>query len=231
MRLHRFFIEEKIEGKDSIRIRNRELHHQLKDVFRFQIGASVLLLDNSGFEFEAVITSFEVGNLDFKIVHSEKVKNVPKREIYLFASLIKKDNFEWVLEKGTEIGVTHFIPVLSERSEKKALNMERAIKIIREASEQSGRGILPELHSVMKLEDVLSSTSGEIIVFDFSGIPFKDFRQQSDIRKLFVGPEGGWSDREIKMFLDKKAQIVSLGETVLRAETASLVASTLFLLG
>ncbi len=230
MRLNRFFIQEQLQGKSTITVRNRELHHQLKDVFRFQIGSSVLLLDNSGFEFEAMITSFEMGNLDFKIVSSEKAKNIPKREIYLFASLIKKDNFEWVVEKGTEIGVTHFIPVLSERSEKKALNVERAKKIIQEASEQSGRGILPELHPVMKLEDVLSSTLGEIVLFDFSGISFKDFKPQSDISKLFIGPEGGWSEREIKMFQDKKAQIVSLGETVLRAETASLVAATLFLL-
>ncbi|MDD5068319.1 MAG: RsmE family RNA methyltransferase [Candidatus Pacebacteria bacterium] len=230
MRLHRFFIEEKLLGKDSIRIRNRELHHQLKDVFRFQIGASVLLLDNSGFEFEAVITSFEEGNLNFKIVGSQKVKNVQKREIYLFASLIKKDKFEWVLEKGTEIGVTHFIPILSERSEKKSLNIERAKKIIQEASEQSGRGILPELHEVMKLESALSSTSGEIIAFDFSGTPLNDFKLQGDIFKLFIGPEGGWSERELKMFRDKKASVLSLGEQVLRAETASLVVSTLFLL-
>ncbi|MDD4989260.1 MAG: RsmE family RNA methyltransferase [Candidatus Pacebacteria bacterium] len=230
MRLHRFFIAEKLEGKDTITIRNRELHHQLKDVFRFQVGSSVLLLDNSGFEFEAVITSFEVGNLDFKIVRSEKVKNIPKREIYLFASLIKKDKFEWVLEKGTEIGVTHFIPIISERSEKKSLNIERARKIIQEASEQSGRGILPELHNVMTLENALSSTSGEIIAFDFSGIPFKDFKLQSDICKIFIGPEGGWSERELKKFIEKGAKIVSLGGQVLRAETASLVVSTLFLL-
>ncbi len=228
MRLHRFFITEPLEGTKEIIIRNRELHHQLKDVFRFQVGAKVILLDNSGFEFEAIITSFELNNLHFEIVSAELSKNMPKREITLFASLIKKDNFEWILEKGTEIGVSHFVPVLSERSEKKALNMERAQKIIQEASEQSGRGMLPTLSEPISFEASLTRDI-PLIAFDPKGQDFDISKFQNIEIGILIGPEGGWSEREVDMLREKKVSLISLGDQVLRAETAAIVAPSLFL--
>ncbi len=228
MRLHRFFVSDPLEGKDSIVIRNRELHHQLKDVFRFQVGARVILLDNSGYEFEATITSFELNNLQFDIASSQKSKNIPQKEITLFASLIKKDNFEWIVEKGTEIGVSHFVPVLSERSEKKALNMERANKIIQEASEQSGRGILPKLFDPVSFEQALT-VDVPLFAFHLDGRKLTEHDLALEKLGILIGPEGGWSEREVALMKEKKIPILSLGDRVLRAETAAIVIPALFL--
>ena len=80
---------------------------------------------------------------------------MPTRDIYLCASIVKKDNFEWIVEKATELGVTHIIPVISERSEKKSLNEERLKKIALEASEQSGRGSVPTIHGIISLNELI----------------------------------------------------------------------------
>lgn len=88
-----------------------------------------------------------------------------KKDVWLCMAIVKKDNFEWIVEKGTEIGVNHFVPVVAERSEKKDLNMERLIKIAREASEQSGRGTVPEIHPVMTLEDIFSNSNDSFLNF------------------------------------------------------------------
>ncbi len=231
MRLHRFFISHTLAGQSAIVVRDQELYHQLKNVFRFQVGARLILLDNSGSEFEALLTAIELGNLNFEILNAKKVQNLPQKEIFLFQSLIKKDNFEWVLEKGTELGVSHFIPVLSERSEKKKLNMERAEKILKEASEQSGRGNMPTLSEIISLEDVLKKKEVSLIAFHLEGGKFPEGKFASEKQLgVLIGPEGGWSDRELELFKKNSVQIFSLGQQVLRAETAAIAVSSLLLL-
>lgn len=229
MRLHRFFIEQKIGEEKNVVIRDIELFHQLKNVFRYNVGSQVILLDNSGFEFGSIILSFAKGELKFEIFKKTQGL-VPKRNIHLFQSLIKKDNFEWVLEKGTELGVSNFTPLLSERSEKKGLNMERGRKIIKEASEQSGRGELPELHELRKLPELLENPPENAVVFDSSGSPFSTFNFTLSTFNLLIGPEGGWGDKELQMFREKSIPIYSLGKQTLRAETAAIVVSTMVLL-
>lgn len=230
MRLHRFYVTEEItQGKDFV-IRDADLYHQLRNVFRFTVGGQVILLDNTGFEYLSMITSFERGSLSFTLISKTESKTNPTRELHVYASLIKNSNFEWVLEKGTELGVTKFIPIISERSEKKNLNVERAEKIIREASEQSGRATLPVLGEVMKLEDIVM-TDIPLFAFDPSGDPFTiEHTHNYSPLAVLIGPEGGWSDRELFLFKKENVRIYSLGSTILRAETASIAVSSLILL-
>lgn len=229
MRLHRFFIGEKLGEQKELIVRDTQLFHQLKHVFRYNIGSQIILLDNSGFEYSAVILSFARGELEIKIIKKEK-GFIPKREVCLFQSLIKKDNFEWILEKGTELGIYRFVPIISERSEKKSLNMSRGNKILKEASEQSGRGILPTLCEPLTIKEALDGIKNNAIVFDSSGIPFSTFNFTLSTFNLLIGPEGGWSEKELEMFKEKNIPVYSLGVQTLRAETASIVASSLFLL-
>lgn len=167
------------------------------------------------------------------VVHVEKAtkSNVSfAKEIYLFFSIIKKDNVEWILQKGTEIGVTHFIPILAARSEKKDINMERAEKIVIEASEQCGRNIPPVVHPVMKLENVFNEFDIPFIVLEKSDTQLskEEFNNETSIG-LLIGPEGGWTPEELELFANKKATVRSLGSTVLRAETAAITSSALLL--
>ena len=107
------------------------------------------------------------------IIPKEKNNSVlVKKEITLFQALIKKDNFEMIAEKCTEVGITNFVPVICERSEKKNLNTERVEKIIKEATEQSGRGEVPKIFPIMELYDL---PFGEMPIFvaDFDGEKIK----------------------------------------------------------
>src|SRR4051812_300127 len=107
MRLHRFFIEEHLRNKETLILHDSEVIHQWKDVFRLRPTDQIILLDNTGFEYIAEIVLLAKGTAEIKII-DKSVGNIPDKEIWLFASLVKKDNYEWILEKGTELGVSHF---------------------------------------------------------------------------------------------------------------------------
>ena len=260
MRLHRFYIEEKLVSLQSpyldgrqlmVRVDDEGLLHQMRDVFRLKKDDEVIFFDGEGMDI-----TFRIEMLSKKegIFVKEKEErsaghgNTRRSYITLIMALIKKDNFELVLQKCTELGVSRFVPVLAERSEKKNIDMERAKRIIKEASEQCGRGDIPTIGEIKKLDEILGEEN--LIVFDASGtLSFACLtaRQgeglgealkssKSDLKHLnpkvrplgfaiLIGPEGGWSEREIKMFQDRKIPIYKLGELTLRAETAAIVAS------
>jgi 16S rRNA (uracil1498-N3)-methyltransferase len=220
MRLQRFFCGEKLGNKNSMLVTSESLVNQLKNVFRFVKGDRIILFDNSGLDFTSVIEGYENNSVSLSIVEVNENNVLPIRETYLFASLVKKDNFEWIAEKATELGVSHIIPILSERSEKKDLNLERIQKIIIEAAEQSGRGTLPILYEIRDLSSTLSSYAHvKSIAWDPLAKKFVS-QDLSDVIGAYIGPEGGWSPREMELFKDHGIEIRSLGPQTLRSETA-----------
>lgn len=228
MRLHRFFIKERVVG-DKFCISDERLIHQWRNVFRYNVGSQVVLFDGSGDEFDCVLE--RMTNREAEVVVISKRNGViPERKITLYQSLIKKDNMEWVAEKATELGVSKIVPVLSERSEKKDLNIERLEKIIIEASEQCGRADVPEIGSILSLSEALE-TAKNIVAFDSSGVSFDSSLVTVDSQPLsiFIGPEGGWSEGEIGQFKNHGAKVYSLGKLTLRAETAVIAALSKFL--
>jgi len=237
MKLHRFYIPEgKMEAVvgltagSTLTLIFPELAHQMKHVLRLQEGEKVIFFNGDGNEYHCSLVSFDGRNsLSAKI---ERVilntVSLPK-EIFLFFSIIKKDNVNLILEKGTEIGVSHFIPIIAARSEKKDVNMERSTKIIIEAAEQCGRNKLPALYPVMKLENVFKEFEMSFIVLERGGVSFSS-KPLKDIRiGLLIGPEGGWTEEEMEMLKEKGVAFRSLGSTTLRAETATIVGSAAIL--
>lgn len=231
MRLHRFFID-KSEIKEGIVSlpQDHDLTHQWIKVFRYETGDQVILLDNSGVEYVARFLHAGKKEVKLEIVEQRENSYRAKRKVTLCVALIKKDNFETILQKGTELGVTDFIPVLAERSEKKNLNAERAKVILKEASEQSGKATIPMLHEVMKLEEVIEKNDTNGIVFDPSGKKFEKSDIDLDPIVVYIGPEGGWSEKELALFKARNINILSLGDAILRAETAAIAVSSLLLL-
>lgn len=229
MRLHRFYINIPLEYKKTL-IKDERLIHQWRDVFRYNVGSEVVLFDGSGNEFDAVIETINNREANVRLVEERK-GIIPKNKITLYISLIKKDNLELVVEKATELGVSKIIPILSERSEKKSFNLERAKKIAIEASEQCGRADVPEITSIKQLVDSIEEAEGETIVFDPSGDSLHNSKLiNHNSCSLFIGPEGGWSPKELDLFKDKNAQVYSLGTLILRAETAVIAALSLLTL-
>lgn len=255
MKLHRFYINQEIVGGKEIRIDEKELLHQWMKVFRLKASDRVVVFNGGDSEYEGyfkilskneavLIIDKEIKNPRSSASSPRESAVIPRLEI--FQSIIKKDNFEFIVEKCTEIGVSAFHPLISERSEKKNLNIERLNKIAKEASEQSGKTKLPEIFEPQALEKAVSEFDGELLVLDFDGEPLdvslrcvrhstskggstKRSNPGSRIG-ILIGPEGGWSDNERIWFEEKGIKSFSLGPQILRAETAAIAASAIILL-
>ncbi len=237
MRFQRFYVEKPIDSGKENSLPDAALAHQLRRVFRLQRGDKAIFFDGSGVDHVSEIVSVTKDTVTFRVLESRSADTADgfarslRRKVALAASLIKKDNFEWVVQKGTELGVSEFIPLVSERSEKKDINMERARKIMIEACEQSGRGDVPVIREPISLEDFLGHEKRETIAFHTEGAVFapKDIPATDDIVAC-VGPEGGWTGGEVEAFKKKGATIVRLDAPILRAETAAVAIATLLLL-
>ncbi len=242
MRLHRFFsndpivptIESGNQNDTSDLITQKSSTAQWKKVFRFGPGDRVILFDGSGRDFTCEILEYKGGNGNddgetvLKMVETRPNNVKPVRNVSLYAAVVKKDTFEWIVEKATELGVSDIVPVIAERSEKKNLNVERLEKIAIEASEQSGRGTVPKIHPVISFSDAIAEIikrKQPAIVFDPSGMKFseKDFAALNST-VVFIGPEGGWSPDELNAFKKADIPILSFGPQILRAETAVIAA-------
>ncbi|MEK7460101.1 MAG: RsmE family RNA methyltransferase [Patescibacteria group bacterium] len=223
MRIHRFFTEEKIPQAGEFFVTNENLLNQWRNVLRMEEGSKAILFDGSGDEVLCEVVLLNKKSSTLKVLERKKGL-VPSRDVTLYIALIKKDNFELVLEKATELGVSQIIPVQADRSEKKGVNYERANKILREASEQSGRATVPTLGEIMPIEKI----SGEmLVVFDpRSNVSAREFfaKETKSPIGLLIGPEGGFTDEEMEFFKQNGVPIVTTGSTILRAETAAIVA-------
>lgn len=237
MRLHKFFVKNEIEAKtfskenirlNEIEISEERIVHQVRNVFRLGVGDKIIIFNGDGKDYECEIISASPKNLKLEIRNSKK-SIMPKREVTLFMSLIKKENFELVCEKATEIGVTKIVPVVSGRTTLKNLNRERIEKILVEASEQCGRGDVPALGEVINLQDPIFKSGENIFVADFGGKDFSNVKLKIENCSILIGPEGGFTPEERNLFKENNFKIFSLGETTLRAETAAIVATFLAL--
>ncbi len=232
MRLHRFFVEEDL-GRETVSIFDEKLLHQLRDVFRLGTGDRVIFFNQptseaDGFDYLYEVDFISKKEASFRFI--SKSKNfIPKQKVTLLMSVIKKENFELVVEKAVELGVSEIVPIVTERTLVKNLNTERLRKIIVEASEQCGRGDVPMLSETIDLETALQNFS-DIIAFDISGGSLEASSSKLSTPSFLIGPEGGWSESELALIREKNILIAKLGDTTLRAETAAIVACAKVLL-
>lgn len=228
-RLHRFYTGDEVKLTHDFWLQDKRLLWQWSKVLRFQAGQEVILFNGVGrdrlYRIEAITP--DAAHLQHV---TDLVRQVPERDVYLFWALLKKDKNDWVLQKCTELGVSHFVPLLSERSEKQDLNPERAEKIVIEAAEQCGRSDVPNIREPMLLESVLREYAGKVPLYvceqASGGRADKDIPDEFG---LLVGPEGGWSEREKKVFQEHELKHVGLHKFTLRAETASVAAAALLI--
>ena len=214
--------------------------HRISRVLHLREGERVALLGD-GREFEAVLT--EVGkNVRARLEAELPAEEPPGLSLTLYQALIRPNRFEWLIEKGTELGVRQFVPIVTERTTVRATEIgasrqERWRRIAVEATEQCGRhrppALLPPIDYAKALELAVGTR-----VLAWEGLRSNTESQPSGVRppisghlSLFIGPEGGWSPTEIDTARGAGASFMPLGPTILRAETAAIVAATLLLLG
>ena len=232
MKIHRFFVREEINTKSSeVLLSDPAVVHQIKYVLRLRKNDEVILLNGEGTEFHGRIKILSKSQAVIAKIDVKEKSIKSEIEIHLFVALIKKDKFEWVLQKATELGVSRITPILSDRTEKQKLNMDRADKIVREASEQSGRVDFPFVDEPITLKEAISICETPIVL-DLEGEPIDvtQLRETGNV-SIFVGPEGGWSKKDFEQFEKKEYKRVTMGPQILRAETASVAIASLLLLG
>jgi 16S rRNA (uracil1498-N3)-methyltransferase len=171
------------------------------------------------------------------------VRGEPAARITLYLALTQREKFEWMLQKCTEVGAAAFVPVISSRSLVQergdaAKKLERWGRIVREAAEQSQRGIVPEVRAPVKFEAALQDGSSyHLRLIPWEGEQATGLRQalaglqniSSPTLAVFIGPEGGFSVEEIEAARGAGFQPVTLGRRILRMETAAVVAAALIL--
>ncbi len=226
MRLHRFIGNFNFNGKELI-VTDDELINQWRNVLRLKTGDTLILCNGKGQEAEAIIEEMNKGEIILSLQDINTPDREPEKSASLFCAVLKRENFELVVQKATEIGITKIVPLLTERTVKTGFNRDRLEKIIREACEQAGRTTLPELAEPMLFAKAIESINPtESVLFDLSGSELSSF-EALQLSSFFVGPEGGFSEKEVILAKDKGCTIASLGSLTLRGETAAIVASYL----
>lgn len=225
MRLHRFIGSFDLSSRNLI-VEDAELAGQLSKVLRLKEGDEVILCDGKEWESVAEIRSIRATSVSFRIGMKEQVSAESTRGVTLFCSILKRENFEFVVQKATELGVATIVPTVCVRTIKQELKAERLCKIAKEAAEQSGRGSVPTIASPIPFSEAVKQGSAhdEQFFFHPSGKPFGGISHAAQRIAAFVGPEGGWAESEIAEAKQAGMTIVSLGSLTLRAETAAIIA-------
>ena len=196
--------------------------HYLSKVMRVKVGENFSLFNESG-EWEAKITKIIKGVVEFSI--RKKIRsNTNEKEIWLAFAPIKLNYLNLMIQKGTELGVTRFIPILTERTIVRKINEKRVNKIIVEASEQSNRLKVPQLEEIVKLENFLKLNQKTNIIFgDLNTNNNKLNIRDREPLCILIGPEGDFTTQEREKILKLKNAIpLKINENILRSETAAI---------
>ena len=217
-------------SKNTTTLLSKEHTHYVANVMRLKRGSNINFFNQEG-EWASEIVFLEKDRVEVKFLNKIK-EPLKSSSIELAICLIKKNPMDIILQKATELGVSKITPIISERTEIKELNHDRAKKIVIEATEQSNQFIPPEISKTIKLKDFLNQIDGSNKLF-FADINNKDRLKKEDIKDdnlktLLVGPEGDFTPDERKMILQNKNTIsFSLSNNILRTETATISALSL----
>ena len=209
---------------------SKEHTHYLANVMRSKRGSNINFFNKEG-EWISEIVFLEKDRVEVKFLNRVK-ESIKSSNIELAICLVKKNPMEIILQKATELGVAKITPIISERTEVKELNLERANKIVIEATEQSNQLSPPEISKITKLKDFINSLDDTSKLF-FADINSKERLKKEDIKDdhsktILIGPEGDFTPNERKMILENNNTIsFSLSKNILRTETATISAISL----
>ncbi|MFS8130651.1 MAG: RsmE family RNA methyltransferase [Candidatus Dojkabacteria bacterium] len=242
MRLNRFFTKrENLTMGSSILLEEEDTNH-LKKVLRLGKGDQIIIFNGEKeYLAELTLVSKEAVMADIKkLLREEDFSGEDRVEVTLIQALLRSGKFDFVVEKSTEIGVDYIVPLEAEYSQMKADSAEKKLerwnKLALAASKQSERIRIPEITAPIKFSEIskIVDEFDKVYLFTIARDSIKDI---SDIKPLsldidkkakhvavIIGPEGGFSPAEHKMAKEFNFEFVSIGRTILRAETASIVA-------
>jgi 16S rRNA (uracil1498-N3)-methyltransferase len=232
----RFFIpQDRIQ--DGIAVLTPDQAHHLRTVLRLQAGEEVELFDGEGLSFSGKI-EYQGANTHIGALKKLEQIEARKSTLVLASALIKADRFEWMLQKGTELGVDQFVPLLTRFAAvhipgaRLDARLERWRRIVMEASKQSRRLTVPKIHTPLPWDDFLASQEyavyARFMLYEKASERIRAIPSIKDCVLLCVGPEGGWEDSEAQAAANAGFKLTSMGSRILRAETAALAAVSIF---
>ena len=227
--MHSFYVPKTQCNEDFITITNSE-HHHLRNVLRLVNGETIRIIDGEGSVYIAEICDIKTDSTVVRILnHKHHPKTTPA--IILFQGIPKHDKMEWILQKTTELGVSHIVPILTERSLQKPSEnrYERWHRIILSATKQCGRVWKPKLCNMLNFQECLNA------IHTYSlGLILWEHEEQHHIKSILrkfpkvdsiaivVGPEGGFTEREVDVAINYGCIPVRIGTNILRTETAAI---------
>ena len=231
-----FFIgtNEKINDK-LVRITDKENYRHIARALRAKTGESLLLIDEKQIQYETVISKITNSEIECEIKNSYPSKRDLDFDLYLAQSPLRSDSQLTVMEKATELGIRGIYPVLTDNCAVKKdvaeAKVEKWQKVMYEASKQCERAKIPTCYGVTALKKIIENDFDRIIVFGERSTEqsLKQYLGLNPIKKgekilVVIGPEGGFSQREFELFKNNKFPIISLGDLILKADTAVTVA-------
>lgn len=240
MKIHRFYIPEGVmenlvnhknveivpENTDKY-FDGGEFIHQITHVLRFKDGNIFHVFNTIEGEYKVSLIQAHKKALQIRV--ESKVEDSTDKggvDITLAMSLIKKDKFEFVAEKATELGVKDMVPMITERVVQKHISNDRLLRITKEASEQCGRVDVPQVSNSQSLSNILKTVKDyDVCLYGHmeGEVSLKELQKNSMKSLLvFIGPEGGWTEEEVKMFAKAGVKSISIHKNTLRAETAAI---------
>lgn len=246
--VYRFFIDpHQINWQEKkANISDPEYSHKISRVLRLRENDQITLLDGNGLIYNAQIASFFNRNIQCRLLSRRSINSEPALKITIAQALLKGPKFDYALQKNTEIGAFEFIPITTERTIIKIdetesnreldKRVDRYQKIVRDAAEQSERGLIPKVQNLISIDELtklnLSSYDLKLVCLERSqNNAIKDILNsiQDKVQKVLIviGPEGGFTESESKMLTTKGFTSVSLGKRIYRAETVGTVISTI----
>lgn len=233
MHKHHFFVHPQNITKDTATISQPEYHHII-DVLRYKQGDNIFLFDGTGIEYSGRI---ELIDYEAKAIRISLVKRTKKKQsqrpLILVQGLIKSGNMDFIIQKATELGVTHIYPLITKNSiiklddKQEVLKIEKWLRIAEEACKQCGRNEIPYINKIWHLEellDELDKADCKIVCSLYEKIePLRDIKSSGkDTVAVMIGPEGDFRKEELRLIYGRGWIPVSLGKTVLRSETAAV---------
>ena len=231
----RLYFPGKISLRNSVKLENKQVHY-LINVMRKKIDDPILVFNSVNGEFLAKISEINKNTIIIKII--KKIRDVKiENDIWLLFAPVKKSPTEYIVQKATELGVSKIIPVITERTITKNLNLKRMQDIAIESSEQCERITIPEVCAIKKLKDLIPNWDNDRIIFfcdetirnnDVVKIDLQNLSTKS-FGAILVGPEGGFSTNETNYLREKKfIRPIDLGPRILRSDTAVIAALSLW---
>ena len=234
--MYHFFVTPQQVRDKAVYINGPDVNH-IRNVLRMKEGDALLVSDGEGTDYHCEIAGLSDDEVVLRITEIAESGTEPAVRFYLFQGLPKADKFEYIIQKTVELGVHEVIPVHTERTivrydeKKKKAKAERWNKIAESAAKQSHRGIIPEVKPVMSFKEALAYAAS----LDLLLIPYENYKDMQATRKIiagvrpgqsigiFIGPEGGFEQAEVERAIDAGAVPISLGNRILRTETAPLM--------